>query len=127
MVTDSGGPLPPPPHRDIWRIPEILDLQIRLRRFDRPRRVITHGVTHEAGEAVEFELRISEPFPIRALGPALWVGDHAITSAEQVDELTYRFHGFELDKLRADAPITLGWSVPGERRRPTRFRFTMPR
>ena len=126
MTMDSKPPLRPPPPRDIWRVPEMLDLQIRRRRFDTPRRVTTEGVDRYVSDAIEFEVRVSEPFVARALGPALWVGDQALTAAEMADEQTYRFFSFEPEKLQAGAPISLGWSTQPEPRQETKFRFTMP-
>jgi hypothetical protein len=126
MTTDPGGRQIPPMHRDITRLPEALDVQIRHRHFDPPRRVTTRGVDRQVTDAVEFEVKVSEPFPIRALGPALWVGNHPITAAETADPQTYRFFAFEPEKLLAQAPISLGWSAPGEPRKQTRFRFALP-
>jgi hypothetical protein len=106
-------------------VPEVVSLHIRRRHFDRPRRVTTRGVDRFVNDAVEFEVQLSEAFPARALGPALWVGDVPLTSAEP-DGLTWRFFAFEPDKLQPDAPIALGWSSPSEGRRETPYRFTMP-
>jgi hypothetical protein len=124
MVSDSS----PPQHRDqqivnLSQLPEVVSLAIRRRHFDPPRRVTKKGVDQFVREAVEFEVRISEPFPVRALGAALWVGNEALTSAD-VDGLTYHFFAFEPDKLTPNASISLGWSSPSEGRRETRFRFT---
>lgn len=129
MTMDSGGPAQGPVHRSTWRLPEILDLHIRHRHFDPPRRVTTKGVDRQVSEAVEFEVRVSEPFPIRALGPALWVGNHPVTFAEAAGELIYRFYSFEPEKLLAGQSISLGWTLPSAPRKATRFRFqiTLPR
>jgi len=98
----------------------------RRRHFDRPRRVTRKGVDRFVSDAIEFEVRISEAFPIRALGPALWVGNVALTSAD-AEGLTYHFFAFEEDKLQPGAPISVGWSSPSERRKKTRYRFVIPR
>ena len=127
MVNDSG----PPIHHfqrhveNLSRLPDVLSLEIRRRHFDPPRRVTRKGVDHFVSDAVEFDVTISEPFPVRALGPALWVGDEALTSAE-ADGLTYHFFAFEPDKLKPHARISLGWSSPSERRKETPYHFTMP-
>ena len=57
--------------------------------------------------------------------PALWVGDEALTSAD-VSGLTYHFFAFEPNKLKPNAPISLGWSSPSERRKETHYRFAIP-
>ena len=125
MPNDAGAPRKFPHFVDLPRLPKIISLEVKRRRFDKPRRVTRLGVDRNYNEAIEFKVEISEAFPIRALGPALWVGEEALTSAD-VDGLTYRFFAFEPDKLTPNAPISLGWSSPSETREATRFRFTMP-
>jgi hypothetical protein len=125
MSHDAGAPHYFPHFVDLSRLPKIVSLEIRRRRFDVPRRVTRLGVDQHYNEALEFKVDISEPFPIRALGPTLWVGEEALTSAD-VDGLTYRFFAFEPEKLTPNAPISLGWNSPSEARAATRFRFTMP-
>ena len=125
MTIDSGTP---PYYQEIVnlsKLPDVVSLEIRRRHFDQPRRVTRKGVDRFVSDAIEFEVRISEPFPIRALGPALWVGDEPLTSAES-DGLTYHFFAFEPEKLRPDAPISIGWSSPSEAHKETPYRFTMP-
>jgi hypothetical protein len=125
MPTDSGTPHHFPHIVNLSKLPDVVSLAIRPRHFDKPRRVTRKGVDHFVSNAIEFEVRITEAFPIRALGPALWVGDEPLTSAD-VDGLTYHFFAFEPDKLKPDALIALGWSSPSEGRKETRYRFTMP-
>ena len=125
MTTDAGGPRGRHEFIDLSKLPDLIDLHVRHRQFDPPRRVTQRGVDQYVTQAVEFEVEVSEQFPIRALGPALWVGDQALTSADS-DGLTYRFYAFEPDRFVQDAPIALGWSSPSEARKPTRFRFAMP-
>jgi hypothetical protein len=125
MSTDSGAPHRLPHFADLSKLPDVLSLKIRRRHFEPARRVTRKGVDHLVSEAVEFEVKLSEPFPVRALGPALWVGDESLTSAES-DGLTYRFFAFEPDKLKPHARIALGWSSPTEARKDTGHRFSMP-
>jgi hypothetical protein len=125
MSSDSGAPQRGPNIVNLSKLPDIVSLEIRRRHFDPPRRVTRKGVDRLVSDAIEFAVRLSEEFPIRALGPALWVGNEPLTTAE-VDGLTYRFLAFEPDKLEAGAPIALGWSSPSEARKPTQFRFTLP-
>ena len=125
MPTDSGTPLLGPHLVNLSKLPEVVSLEIRRRHFDKPRRVTRKGVDRFVSDAIEFEVRISEAFPIRALGPALWVGDEPLTSAD-VDGLTYHFFAFEPDKLKPNTHISLGWSSPSEGRKETKYRFAMP-
>ena len=125
MPADSGTPRRFPQHVNLSKLPDVVSLEIRHRHFDPPRRVTRKGVDHFVKEAIEFEVRLSEAFPIRALGPALWVGDEALTSAD-ADGLIYHFFAFEPNKLESDARISLGWSSPSEGRKETRYRFAVP-
>ncbi len=125
MANDFGTPHHSPHFVNLSKLPDVVSLEIRRRHFGQPRRVTKKGIDRFVSEAVEFEVRISEAFPIRALGPALWVGDEALTSAD-AKGLTYHFFAFEPDKLKPDAPISLGWSSPSEARKETRYRFAMP-
>lgn len=125
MISDANGEHLRPHHLDLSRVPQIVSLEITPRRFAPPRRVTRKGVDHLETEAIEFTVKISEPFPVRALAPALWVGGHVITTSDS-DGLTYHFYAFEADRLAADAPIALGWSSPSEARTETPFRFTAP-
>jgi len=125
MANDFGTPQLPH-FVNLSNLPNVVSLVIRRRHFDQPRRVTRKGVDHFVSEAIEFEVRFSEAFPIRALGPALWVGNVALTSAD-AEGLTYHFFAFEEDKLQPGAPISVGWSSPSERRKKTRYRFVIPR
>jgi hypothetical protein len=125
MPTDSGAPHHDPHIVNLSRLPNVVSLEIRRRHFDQPRRVTKKGVDRMVNDAIEFEVSVSEAFPVRALGPALWVGDEPLTSADAAG-LTYHFFAFEPDKLKPDAPISLGWSSPSEGRKETPYRFTMP-
>jgi hypothetical protein len=127
MNIDSGGPPQQRPAPDIWRLPEVLDLRVRNRHFDPPRRVTSAGVDREVRDGIEVEIRLSEPFVIRALSPVLWIGDEPLTSAESNGKDAYRFFSFTPEALKADAPISLGWSTPSASRKRTRFRYAPPK
>jgi hypothetical protein len=126
MTTDAGGPIKPDKGPDLWRLPEILALKVRRRKFKPARRFTLAGQDREVSEAVEIEIRVSEPFQIRALGPVLWVGDEPLTIADSDGRKTYRFLALEPQKLRARAPISLAWNSRGAKRQATKFRFQAP-
>jgi len=104
----------------------VLDVHFRRRHFDPARRVTSAGVDRQERDAIEIEIHVSEPFQIRALGPVLWVGEEALTSAEGNGKNRYRFFSFKPDALKADAPISLGWNTPGAPRTRTRFQYAPP-
>ena len=126
MVTDTGTRVAQYASPDLQRLPDILDVQIRRRRFNPPRRVTARGIDRQVRTAVEIELRLSEPFVIRALGPLLWIGEEPLSIAESDGGPIYRFFSFEPGRLRADAPIALSWGDRGSPRKVTGFRYRSP-
>lgn len=123
MSMDSGEP-GRPDWLDLARLPDILAVRLRRRAFDPPRRVTSKGVDREVTEAIEIEIRVSEPFVIRALGPVLWVGDEPLTVAETDADDVYRFLAFEPKALAPEAPIALSWGIDGSRKT-TPHRFSL--
>jgi hypothetical protein len=126
MSIDPGGP--PQRHGaiDLWRLPEVQDVRIRHRHFDPPRRVTHMGVDREIRDAIEIEIRVSEPFVIRALSPVLWVGDEPLTIAEVGGKDVYRFFAFDPSALKPGATISLGWNSPKTQRKRTQFEYFPP-
>jgi hypothetical protein len=126
MTMDSSRPIRRPRSPDLWRLPEVREVRIRRRRFDPPRRVTTAGVDREEEVAIEVEISLSESFPVRALGPVLWIGDEPLTIAESDGKTTYRFFSFDPEALARNAPISLAWNSPNAPRRETSFRYRPP-
>lgn len=125
MSTDAGQPAAPQKQPDPWHLPEILAVRVRPRRFDPPYRVTTAGVDREVREAIEVEIRVSEPFGIRALGPALWIGNVPLTVAENEGNV-YRFFAFGPEVLKPNSPISVAWNSAGAPRKRTRHRYSPP-
>ncbi len=124
MNTDAGARTPPPKEPDLWHLPEVREVRIRNRRFDPPRRVTTAGIDRNVTDAIEIEIRVSEPFAIRALGPVLWIGNVPLTVAEN-DRNVYRFFAFDPKLLRPNSPISIAWNSPNAPRKPTRRRYRL--
>jgi hypothetical protein len=125
MSSDQGERLPEAPRLD-FTLPRVVDVQIRPTVFvPARRRNITSSLSY-SDDAVEFIVRTDRPIPIRALGPALYVGDTAVVEATEVGENTYRFVAPTRAGLEAGAPIGLGWTglPPGEEGA-TDFRFEL--
>lgn len=127
MDSDAPRPIVQREAPDLWRLPDLLDVHIRWRRFERPRRVTIAGKDTFYEEAVEVEVRVSEPFQIRALGPVLWVGEEPLTIADTPSKGVYRFYAFDPDKLRAEAPLALSWNSPGAERKSSKYVYTPPK
>jgi hypothetical protein len=125
MTTDSGEHLR---HRrqDIWRLPEILAMDVRHRRYRDLRRVTVGGVDRYLGEATEVIVQLSEPLPTRALGPVLWIGDVPLTIAETDDGLEYRFLVMDPEILSPGDSVALAWNTPRALRNPSKFRYQWP-
>ncbi|MEP6468207.1 MAG: hypothetical protein ABJC24_00390 [Chloroflexota bacterium] len=124
MPTDAGQPLESPDdRRDLWRLPEILEIRPLRRRLPNPRRLTVRGEDRYIEEAVEIEVTVSEPFAIRALGPTLWVGEEPLTIAELVEPNRYRFLALNPQSLEAGAPIALSWSARNAPRIETKYRY----
>src|SRR5688572_25685333 len=122
MMNDAGAREPDAPRPD-FSLPDILDLDVRRIRFHphQPRN-FESTLAHEQ-EAVEFTVRTDGPIPIRALGPALYVGETAVVENEEVESTTYRFLAFDFEELEPRAPIRLGWTGQGHDDRKTKFRY----
>src|SRR5713226_4224565 len=110
MAMDQGKLPRKPRTPGLWGLLDVRQVEVRRRRFDPPRRVTDQGVDREVRSAVEIEIRVSEPFAIRALGPVLWVGDEPLTVAESDGKELYRFFSFKPQALKPNASISLAWN-----------------
>ena len=125
MSSDAGERMPDRQRVD-FSLPTVLDVQIRATRFEPPRLNNFISALFRSGEAVEFVVRTDGPIPIRALGPALYVGETPVTEVTQVGPNTYRFVALTRQGLRQGAPIRLGWTGQGPgATRDTDFRFRL--
>src|SRR5262245_22803999 len=111
MAADKPSPLPGAP-RPNWDMPEITDVKIGRANF-RPRKARNFDTPLDAvNNAVEIVVTLDAPLPIRAMGPALYVGDAALTESEAVgaDGTQIRFWATDHAALADQAPISLGWT-----------------
>jgi hypothetical protein len=112
---------------DLWSLPAVDGLDIEWVRYRTPRRRTVGGRTLEVGEAIEIVVRTDGPIPVRALSPALFVGDVQVAENAREDDTTYRF--FADEELPPDAPIVLGWvgqPPPPEHRAAAGYRYRPP-
>lgn len=127
MNTDAEDREPSPAPLASWKLPEIVTLKAEKARYARPR-VRYEGTDRvEHSEGVEILIETSFELPERAISPALYVGDVAITDYSYEGKNRYRFHGFDPNALREDAPVRLDWlhERPKEDRGPApRFRIS---
>jgi hypothetical protein len=93
-----------------FSLPTVLDIQIRTTRFEPPRLHNFTSALSSSDEAIEFVVRTDGPMPIRALSPALYVGETPVTEVTEIGPNTYRFVALTRQGLQQGAPIRLGWS-----------------
>jgi hypothetical protein len=112
------------PAPDLRRLPEIESLKVVRVRFRKPVPYAEGASRKEADEAIEFQVTTSADFPIRALAPALFVGDTVVTESKRVAERKYVFVSYGKREYKENAPISVGWfpSATPERK-PTKFIF----
>jgi hypothetical protein len=109
MSADSGERLPDPPRADL-AMPRMLDVQNRKIKFE-PRRLRNFdSALPISRDAVEFIVKTDGPIPIRALGPALYVGVTPVTEVTEIGPNTYRFVAPSRKDLKQDAAIHLSWT-----------------
>jgi hypothetical protein len=90
MTSDSGERLPDAPRAD-FSMPNVLDIEMKATTFDAPRLRNFDSSLPSAEDAVEFIVKTDRPIPIRALGPALYVGETPVTEVTEIGPNTYRF------------------------------------
>ena len=109
MSSDSGERMPDAPRADL-SMPKMLDVKIRKTTFEpRPLRNFVSSLP-SSGDAVEFIVKTDGPIPIRALGPALYVGETPITEVSELGPNTYRFVAPMRKNLKRNAAIRLTWT-----------------
>lgn len=108
---------------DLWRTPAIASIEAVHVHHREPMRFYVQSRPVESRETIEFIVRTTEEFPVRALSPSLFVGDHAITEMSRLGENIYSFvvPETEIPRLKQNAVISLGWA--GTRAKPTRTKY----
>lgn len=123
MSTDAGAPLRPRPPFPI-DLPRIRELKIRRIPFEPPKLEYFESSLSRYREAVEFIVETDGPVPMRAYGPALFVGDVEVNQSERVGATTWRLLAVEPGRLENGAAISWGWMKdPAGARQATRYRY----
>jgi hypothetical protein len=102
-----------PPAPDIQRLPDIESVRVVRVRYRNPVQYAEGASRKEAYEAIEFQVTTSADFPIRALAPALFVGDIAVTESKRVGDRKYVFVSYGRREFNDDTPISVGWFGSG--------------
>ncbi|MFY9611179.1 MAG: hypothetical protein WAU45_21535 [Blastocatellia bacterium] len=109
MSSDDGKRLPDPPRPD-FTMPKVLDVKMRAIKFKRPPHRNFTSSLPRGGDGVEFIVKTDGPIPIRAVGPALHVGETMVTEVTEIGPNTYRFVAPARKDLARNAPINLSWT-----------------
>lgn len=114
------------PTPDIWRLPEIVSVKAVRVRYRKPVQYAEGAARKETDQTIEFQVTTSEDFPIRALAPALFVGDIAVAEGKQIGDRQYRFVAYGTPRFMENAPLSLGWVGSGTpERKPSKFTFRL--
>lgn len=121
------APTSPRRDRNLWRLPQVLSVEVRRAVYREPRIYWVGTEDKRARQAVELQVRTSASLPIRALSPVLFVGDVPVTECQQAGKNLYRYFAYDVERLRPGAPISLGWPGRARPRATTRFRYQLDR
>jgi hypothetical protein len=113
------------PRINLWRLPRVVSVAARQVTYAEPRIYYVGRERRETRQAVELQVETSGPIPVRALTPILVVGETAIADYSTEGQSTYRFVGYEPERLKPGAPIRWGWPGPREALSATPFRFSL--
>lgn len=130
MQGDSESRLPRREDPDLWRLPLLELVEVVRVRYIRPRRHMVKGKLIERGEGVEILIHTEAPIPVRALSPALFIGDEQVAENESIGSSDYRFFVLDEQKLEPGAPVRLGWvgfpPPPAKGKKRPAFRYERP-
>jgi hypothetical protein len=112
MSADTATPHPPPPEPDIRRLPKIVKVEAAHVRYPQPKSYVAGDAVAQAEQGIAVDIYTDEEFPIRAMAPVLFVGDHPLTESERIGKHHYRFHGLgpEAQQMKQGDPLRLAWS-----------------
>jgi hypothetical protein len=123
MSTDSGIPIESSP-LFVIDLPKIIRIKISRVRFEPPELEYFQSSLSQYDQAIEFMVETDGVVPIRAYGPALFVGDVEVNHSEYMGGTTWRFLYFETERLQPGASIWWGWMKdPENERLQTQFRY----
>jgi hypothetical protein len=126
MDGDFTGQEARAPAPDLQRLPEIEAVTIVRVRYNQPVQYAQGAARSETDQAIEFRVTTTADFPIRALAPALLVGDLVVTESERIGERQYRFVAYGMPRFEDNAPISVGWVGSGVPEwKPTQFRYRL--
>jgi len=119
----------PPKIDAMWPLPNVTGLVIRRATYKPPLKFMIRGKLVDWRKGVEIQVETDGPIPVRALTPALFVGDAELDRVQALAETSHRFFALDESALKAGAPILLGWSgdpPPPEAFEKAKYRYQPP-
>jgi hypothetical protein len=111
MSFDAQAMEQPAKKPDIWKLPEIVSVKAAKVTYRKPIVRYKGLERREYSQAIEITVETSSGIPVRALSPALYVGDVEIADYEQLGKNLYLFVAVEVDELAAGQPVVLDWPL----------------
>lgn len=103
-------------HLDLSRLPAIRWVRFRKARYPAPREIVIDADVVALDEAGEVEVQFEDDPPIRALAPAVWIGDVLLTEGSRVGEGRFVFIAPDPAALPRGARVAVGWAGSGQPR-----------
>ena len=109
----------------LWSMPTILNIEIIHVYYNNPISYFFKSEIKKMDEGVKMMVTTSKKFPVRALSPALYVGEFPVTEYDYVSENLYRFiiPGPDIEKLKIGESISIGWLGEKTEKIMTNFQF----
>jgi hypothetical protein len=110
---------------DARQLPKVLAVEAKLVHYQKPMIYYVGPQRKETRDAVEINVRTAGEFPVRALSPALFIGEVPIIEYAIMGPNLYRFFAFEFQNLQEGAAISLGWPQFPAQKVPTGFQYQL--
>jgi hypothetical protein len=123
-MTSIGSHTSYPEQSNTWQLPEIVNVEAKRVRYDPPKQFWVNRAVLEVRDGLELLIQLTHSLPVRALSPALYVGNTPIADYELAGPNLYRFFVIDPGSLEPGAAISLGWpQLPDMKRNLSNFRF----
>ena len=109
-------------------MPRVVDIKINLITYKPQELKYIESIFTKFNKAAEILVKMNRDIAIFGeLYPTLLIGNYEITEMNMVDNRTFRFLAFNVDKLRDGESILFGWYGASEEfRKDTGFKYKLP-
>jgi hypothetical protein len=109
--------------KSLWHLPEVSTVIVNRVRYNNAKLRFENGRLVKKFQAIELLLNTSNEFPVRALSPALFIGERILSDFQIVGRNSYKFYAFNPEGLEQGMPIFIGW--PGFPKTKIKTRFLL--